>query len=353
MDIRKVLAKNAPAIDTAIEGYIPKKLTLASLEKAAGKARYAYSVESAQAAVNTPIWELLGRGGKRWRPTLFLLIAQAFGAKPKPLLDLAMVAEVVHNGTLMVDDVEDNSDLRRGLPCIHKIHGVDVAVNAGNAMYFLPLLAFMRHRGQFSEKTMLAAYEIYAQEMINLSYGQGFDIWWHRGNEPHVTEAQYLQMCAFKTGTLSRMAAKLGALFAGASEKDIALAGQFAEAIGIAFQIQDDILNLVADELEYGKEIGGDITEGKRTLMTIHALSHAPAVEKARLLSLLESHPKDQPRIREAIRILESNGSIDYARAYAKKLVTEAWKNFAPELKEGEAKESLQSFADYLIERDT
>ena len=251
----------------------------------------------------------------------------------------------------MVDDIEDNSDNRRGKPCIHKIYGNDVAINAGNAMYFLPLLVLMRNRKKFSEKTLLDAYEICSQEMINISYGQGLDIAWHNAPESKVSEKQYLQMCAFKTGTLARMAAKFGALFAGAKEKEIEIAGEFAEAIGIAFQIQDDILNLAGNEKEYGKEIGGDISEGKRTLILIHALENASEIKRKRLVEILKKHTKKQVEIREAIKIIEETGSIDYARTYARKMVENAWKKFEGVLKDSEAKKKLKLFADYLIER--
>ncbi len=352
MDIERLLARNRPAIDHAIEKAVPKTLTRLRLQSLVGKPRYAFALQAAQSSVHEPIWDLLERGGKRWRPTLFLLIAEAFGAHPKKLVDLSVLPEVVHNGTLMVDDVEDNSDLRRGKPCIHKLFGVDVAINAGNAMYFLPLLVLQKQRKRFPASTLLAAYEIYSREMVNLSYGQGFDIWWHNHQQEPVTEEEYLQMCAFKTGTLARMAAKLGALFANASPKNLELAGEFAESIGVAFQIQDDVLNLVGKEGPYGKEIGGDISEGKRTLLTLHALQHASLEGRRHLLTILELHTKDPQKIRQAIQIIEGAGSINYAKQFARQLVLKAWKKFAPALKKGKAKDALEAFAYYLIDRE-
>ncbi|MFH1106954.1 MAG: polyprenyl synthetase family protein [Candidatus Micrarchaeota archaeon] len=258
---------------------------------------------------------------------------------------------IVHN-TLMVDDVEDDSEMRRGKPCIHCTYGVDVAVNAGSSMYFLPLTAFEGLSGKFPDKTLLKAYRVYSQEMRAVSYGQGVDIWWHKGNAPaEVSEAQYLQMVALKTGALARMAAKLGALFAGASDRQIRLAGEFAEAVGVAFQIQDDVLNLTAGS-EYGKEIGGDISEGKRTLITAHALRHAGTEGRRRLRVLLNERSKDPSKIREAIGILRSSGSIEYARRRSREIVREAWKNFSKALKPSRAKSRLGGLAAYLVERE-
>ncbi len=352
MDIKKLLESRKEEIDAKISEFIPKKLDKSSLEKICGKPRYAYDAETASKAVNEPIWDLLSRGGKRWRPVLFLLANEAFGGDSKKVMDFVVIPEVVHNGTLMVDDCEDFSELRRGKPCIHKIYGIDVAINAGNAMYYLPLLSLMKNRDVFPKETMLKAYEIYSQEMINLSYGQGMDIWWHKGNKYDVSEDEYLQMCAYKTGTLARMSAKLGALFAGANEKQLEAIGKFAESIGVAFQIQDDILNLVGEEFGKGKGAGEDIHEGKRTLMVIHSLSKSDKKDAARLREILLAHPSEQKVIDEAIAIIQKYNSISYAAGRAKEIVSVAWKELEPLLKPSKAKDSLKSFADYLIERE-
>lgn len=351
MAIDTMLKKRKVKIDSKMRQFLPKELNLAQMEKICGKAKYEYDLKSAKQSIHMPIWELLDRGGKRWRPALFLIIAKAFGAKEEKLLDLSIIPEIVHNGTLMIDDIEDNSDLRRGKSAIHKIHGNDIAINAGTAMYYLPLIALKQHKSDFSPKTINAAYEIYAQEMINLAYGQGFDIYWHKGGKTDVTEGMYLQMCAFKTGTLARMAAKLGALFAGANQKQIDLAGEFAESIGIAFQIQDDILNLVGTK-EYGKEIGGDISEGKRTLIIIRAFSKLAPNQGRRLIEILNSHTKNQLIIGEAISLIRGTDALEYCSNRARKLVKDAWKKFSFVLKDSPAKAELKEFADYLIERD-
>lgn len=351
IDIESVLEGNKAEIDSAMARYVPKRYDKASLEFALGKARYAYDIESASDAVTVPAWDLLSRGGKRWRPALFLLIAESLGADPKKLIDLAIIPELVHNGTLMIDDIEDDSALRRGKPTVHKVFGVDVAINAGNALYYLPLLPLLRNKKKIPVKKLNNAYEIYVQEMINLHFGQGFDIWWHKGKK-EPTESEYLQMCAYKTGTLARMAAKLGALFADGTDEQIEVAGRFAEAIGVAFQIQDDILNIAGEKFSKGKGLGEDIHEGKRTLMVIHCLSNAPKKEADRLRVIMNSHPSDQKVIDEAIDIIKTQGSIDYAKGCASKLVSEAWVAFDTSFPKSEAKEKLQAFALYLIERD-
>ncbi len=351
-DIKKILADKREDIDKKIEEFIPRKLTKENVMQCCGKPRYAFDVETMTAAVNGPIWDMLDRGGKRWRPTLFLLCYEAFGGDTKKVMDFVVIPEVVHNGTLLVDDVEDDSAIRRGKPCTHKIYGVDVAVNAGNAMYFLPLLALKKNRDKFSKDIIIRAYEIYSQEMMNLSYGQGMDIWWHKGKKENVTDDEYLQMCAYKTGTLARMSAKLGALLGGANEKEIELVGKIAEAIGVAFQIQDDVLNLTGERFGQGKGVGEDVHEGKRSLIVIHALQRADKKSAARLREILLMHTSDQKIIDEAIAIMKRAGSIEYATGVAKKIVRDAWMELEPVLKPSPAKDTLKSFADYMVERE-
>jgi len=354
VDIEKLLEERSKEIDSVLEKWVPKSYDNLSMETAFGKARYAYSTPAANKAIAEPIWDLLSRGGKRWRPALMMLICEALGGDPVKHKDWVAIPELVHNGTLMVDDVEDNSELRRGQPCTHKKYGVDIAINAGNAMYYLPLQVILK--SELPESTLIGAYEIYSQEMINISMGQGMDIAWHRGiaDSDNLGENEYLQMCAFKTGTLARMAAKLGALLANSDESTIEKMGEFAEAVGIGFQIQDDVLNLTATsgKNHFVKDyIGEDIHEGKRTLLVIHTLSKASPEDRARLLEILKMHTWDRALIDEAIALIKKYDSIEYAKGKAKEIVSNAWAKAEPTLKEGTAKETLKAFVDFAIGR--
>ena len=342
----------AVLVNEAIERHIPRAFDERYVSWACGKPRYAYDTEALTEAIAKPFWDLLDRGGKRWRPFLMLVVYEAIsGRDAREVLDFAIIPEVIHNGTLIVDDVEDDSELRRGKPCIHRIYGVDIAINTGNTMYYLPVMVVLRSN-KLDERTKLRIYEMYVQEMVRLSFGQAMDIAWHRGiRGAEVTEEQYLQMCAYKTGTLARFAAKLGAILAGAEDWQVESIGRFAEAIGVAFQIQDDILNIAGDPEKYGKEWGGDITEGKRTLMVIYTLRKASEADRERLLQILDMHTRDLKLIREAVGIMERHGAIDYAREVARKLVEEAWSEVDGWLRPSEAKEVLRELARFLIER--
>ncbi len=351
IDIVSILKEKKPAIDAAVEKIIPRNFDGNKMLFICGKPHYEYDLKTATDVLSGPIWNLLDRGGKRWRPALLLLVYEAVsGRKPDgKILEIAAACEVIHNGSLMEDDIEDDSELRRGKPCIHKIYGVDVALNAGSAMYFLSLNAISKN--DFPLPLKEKAFETYAQEMINIHFGQGFDIWWHKGKaEP--SEKQYLQMCAYKTGTLARLSAKLGALFGGGSEEQVESLGLFAEALGLAFQISDDILNIAGEKFGKLKGVGEDIHEGKRTLLVIYALKKLPPKEAERLRAILGMHPSDQATINEAIELIKKTGAIEYSREFAQKLVREGWKSADKAVKESWAKSALKALADYAIERE-
>jgi Geranylgeranyl pyrophosphate synthase len=354
LDIEKYLSETAPIIDKAVEKYIPRKFTKNSVLFKVTPPMYSYNLEPLNKAIADPIWDMLDRGGKRWRPALFLLICEALGKQDSYCIDFAVIPEVIHNGTLVIDDIEDSSEMRRGKPCTYKIYQLDISVNAGNAMYYLPLLPIMANRDKLSAEAQRDVYEIYVQEMINLSMGQAMDIAWHRGiaNADALSEQDYLQMCAYKTGTLARMSAKIAAVLAGADSKLVEKLGRLAECIGVAFQMQDDILDLTGEEFAKSKGcVGGDISEGKRSLLVIYTLQKANAADKKRLLEILGMHTFEQPLRDEAIAIIKKYGAFEHVKALAEKMVVDSWTDVDKLLPTPEAKEKLKAFAEFLIKR--
>jgi len=354
LNIERFLEEKAALVDKVIEKYIPRKFSKNAVLFKISPPRYSHNLEALNKAVAEPVWEFLDRGGKRWRPALFLLICEALGKNPHDFVDFAIIPEVIHNGTLMVDDIEDESELRRGKPCTYRIFGLDIAINAGNAMYYLPLLPLIENRQKISSEKLRRVYEIYVKEMISLSLGQAMDIAWHRGlaNADEIAEKDYLQMCAYKTGTLARMAAEIAAVLTDANSNLVERLGNFAESIGVAFQIQDDILDLTVGE--FAKKKGGrgkDITEGKRSLVVIRTLETANTKDKSRLIKILDMHTSNQKHIDEAISIMQKYDSIDYAKNFAKKMVKDSWREVESLLPASDAKEKLNAFAKFLIER--
>ena len=355
MNIEKFLEEKAPLIDKTIEKYIPRSFSKDSVLFKVNPPMYSYNLEPLNRAVAEPIWDMLDRGGKRWRPALFLLICEALGKDADYCLDFSIIPEVIHNGTLVIDDIEDSSEMRRGKPCTHKIFQLDIAVNAGNAMYYLPLLPLMVQKEKLTAEMQRDVYEVYVQEMINLSMGQAMDIAWHKGitNADELTEEDYLQMCAYKTGTLARMSAKIAGVVAGAQGPLVEKLGRFAESIGVAFQMQDDILDVSG--VEFAKKKGGvgqDITEGKRSLLVIYTLKKANSKDKKRLLEILNIHTSDQALRDEAIGLMQKYHAIEHVKATAERIVEEAWGETEKLLPTPKAKEKLKQFAEFLIKRN-
>ncbi len=218
-------------------------------------------------------------------------------------------------------------------------------------MYYLPLLALVKNKDKLSLDKQNRIYEIYLQEMIRLSFGQAMDIAWHKGLA-EANEKQYLQMCTYKTGTLARMAAKMAAVSAGASDDTVERMGRFAETIAVAFQVQDDILDLVSRKFAERKGgLGQDITEGKRSLMVIHTLEKAEPADKKRLLEILDMHTTNQKLRNEAIGIIKKYGSVKYAKWFARSLIEKGWKEIDKLLQPSDAKEKMKAFSHYLVER--
>ncbi|MCC7572347.1 MAG: polyprenyl synthetase family protein [Candidatus Methanofastidiosum sp.] len=352
VDIIKFIEDKKGFIENTIERYVPKDI---NNENFKSKSRYKVDYKALNYGISKPLWDFLGYGGKRWRPVLFLLISEALGANMKKISDFLVIPEIAHNGTIIIDDIEDNADLRRGKPALHKVYGVDIAINCGNAMYFLPLQVVEENKDNISIETLYRIYSIYLEEMRNLHYGQALDITWHKGilkKEPSVDE--YLQMTAFKTGTLARMAARMAVALSGKDEEIEIKFGRFAESIGIAFQIQDDLLDLATTEKEreaFGKSYGNDISEGKRSLAVIYSFLYLEKAKKDRLIKILNSHTKEKKLIEEAINLIKETGAIELSRKTANKLVLESWDEIDNELKESEAKLYLQAFSDFLIKR--
>lgn len=348
-EFESIIRNYSSLIAASIERIVPKSFSLDSLSMICGKTEYDYEPSSISSTISEPFWNLLDRGGKRWRPALFLLTYEALGGDSAEVADISVVPEIVHNGTLIVDDVEDDSEFRRGRECIHRIYGLDIAINAGNTMYYLPLHAILSSSLEQEKKFELL--NIYVEEMINLSFGQAMDIAWHRGLVSDLTEANYLQMCSFKTGSLSRMAVKMAAVLRDSGTRQYDALSKFAESLGVAFQIQDDILNITGDAAKYGKEIGGDITEGKRSLMVIYALRKLDPREAKVLREILLSHTRDTEKINHAISLIKSCGAVDYAIRVSQKLVAKSWEAITHVLPPSEAREKIGVFANFLIVR--
>lgn len=306
-------------IEREVGGFLPTSLDGAFLDSYIGRvptapwAHYNSCIE--------PVQDILSRGGKRWRSLLLLLISEAMGEDIQnpscnPALPLVSLIELVHGGTLVVDDIEDQSDTRRGDVAVHLKYGEDVAINSGNFMYLAPL----RIIEQYPFEKRVALYEVYQRLLTRLHIGQGLDIHWHRHPEIIPTCEQYYEMTRLKTGSLARMAAEMGSIVGagdGVETKEIQQSlGDFADLMGVAFQIQDDILN-ITQGIE-GKEFGDDLIEGKKSLPYIMAVEENPSIGKE-LASIIQQLQGDLPLeeqhtlIQSGVSLIIDNGGVDLA----------------------------------------
>ena len=341
-------------INESIEKLIPRELKDLEDNVVFNK-KYIPDKMAIQKTVIDPIYDLLDRGGKRWRPAFMYLCYKAVGGDDENLIEeFLAIPEIIHNASLIHDDIEDDANIRRGKKCIHSIYGKDVAINCGALMYFLPMsIVFNSNKLDRNKKHKIL--NLYFDEMRSIHFGQATDIYWHAGMSENISFDQYLNMCACKTGVLARFSAKLGVILADGTKEQESSLYEFAEKIGVAFQIQDDILDFKA--MDSNKEFANihgsqDIIEGKRTLMVLYTLKHANDEEKKRLLELLDKETNTEEEIREAIGIINKYKAIEYSKSVAEELVKKTWEKTELVLKEGEYKEKLREFANYVIDRD-
>jgi len=354
--MRDVLAEWRPVVDEEIERLLPRTVDDAYLGDFFGEPSHEYDARAVQDALSDPIWDLLDRGGKRWRAVVFLLLVEGFGEDPHDYLPYACIPEILHNGTIIVDDVEDEARKRRGDPALHHQHGVDIALNAGNAMYFIPLKILDHNSADLGAERRLSAYEMLTHELNRTHLGQGMDICWHNQKEVTVGEDEYLEMCACKTGCLTRIVARLAAIVTGQSEAVESALARYAEDMAIAFQIGDDILDIkhTLDQAgDFGKEFGNDIREGKKTLMVIHTAEEGAPAEVARLEEILWTEDNDEREILEAIEIMQGAGSVEYARERAHELAVRARSHLDDLDLDPAAEQHLREFTTFVVERRT
>lgn len=347
------------SVSLSLEGLaavcLPEAYDTKLLESLCGGAAHAYDTVGPTKAIAQPLRDLLSRNGKGTRTRLFSLILQAFGREETEYRDYMFIPELSHNGTLIIDDIEDDSDLRRGKPCIHHIYGTDVAMNAGNALYFLSLLPLLRKENTLPDSIRSKIFEVYVQAMINLHFGQSMDIAWHRGllDMEAISEDNYLQMSRLKTGALFRMSAQIAGALAGVSDEALEELGHFGCAIGVAYQIKDDVLDIEGDRFAAGKGgQGKDITEGKVTLMVIHALRTAGSATRTRLKEILSMHTPDPAIVLEAMEILRHCGSPDYALEKADAIMKAAYERLDPFLPSGIVASGIEQFTASLLRRE-
>ena len=259
------------------------------------------------------------RGGKMLRPAICIANARAFGGSLESAVRCAAAIEILHNGLLIHDDIQDGSELRRGRPTLHALHGTPLAINAGDAMMFTalrPLIDALRPLGAEVAEQVLDVSMTMARETAE---GQALELGWRDRNITELGEADYLRMALKKTAWMGMIwPAQLGLVLGSGGRADPQSVVRFGYFLGVAFQIEDDLRNLCVDP-GYGKELNGDLYEAKRTLMLIHVRRACSAPERERLDAFL-AQPREARAADEVLwlaGLMSRLGSIDHARAVA------------------------------------
>ena len=237
----------------------------------------AQSYDRQPASLYEPVQYVLSLGGKRIRPVLMLMGYNLWREQPEDILMPAIGLETYHNYTLLHDDLMDNADMRRGHETVHRRWDANKAILSGDSML---VLAYQRMQ-QVPEQKLPAVLDIFTETALEIGEGQEYDMTFETRND--VTEDEYIEMIRLKTSVLLACALKIGAVLADAPQRDADLLYRFGEQVGLAFQLQDDLLDVYGDPKVFGKAIGGDITSNKKTYMLINAVLRADDRQRAEL----------------------------------------------------------------------
>jgi geranylgeranyl pyrophosphate synthase/uncharacterized protein with NAD-binding domain and iron-sulfur cluster len=303
--------------------------------------------------------DFMDRRGKGLRPALCIATARALGGRAEDALPAAAGLEMLHNAFLVHDDIEDSSDSRRGAPTMHRRAGIPIAVNTGDSMNALAMRLFRKTGERLGPATAMRIFDEVDHMVVETLEGQATELGWVRDNDLTVGPDDYLRLVLKKTAWYSFIhPIRIGALVANGEDRNLGRFNRFGYLLGLAFQITDDILNLRGNVARYGKEINGDLWEGKRTLLLTRALSHAHDADRAWMSGFL-ARPRERRLPREVLRLhqmIASSGSIEWAKQEAAAFAEAAAREFdssafagvpaSPDL------EWLRSCIDYLVHRD-
>ncbi|WP_421078415.1 polyprenyl synthetase family protein [Methanothermococcus sp. Ax23] len=285
---------------------------------------------------------LLFAGGKRIRPYLATLTYMLKKDNLNEILPPAVAVELIHNYTLIHDDIMDNDDERRGKPTVHVEYGEPIAILAGDLLYAKAFEAISYIKDSKKAHEVL---KVLSKSCVEVCEGQAMDMEFEDRDEINLDD--YFEMISKKTGALIVAPVEIGAIMAECTEEERNALCEYAKRIGMTFQIQDDILDLIGDEKKIGKPVGSDIKEGKKTVIIIHALKNLPADKKEKLLKVLGNNNATDEEIKEAIGILSD--SIDYAKNIMKNATEEA-KDYL-KIFDAEKRKRLEAIADFIMDR--
>lgn len=298
-----------------------------------------------------PLMRFSENGGKRHRPLICFAACMAVGGNADQATSAASAIEHFQTAALIHDDIADDATLRRGEKCLHLTEGLGLAINAGD-------LALMLVNGTVIKDPVLddSTKVRVVSELIDMTRrtveGQALDLGWARDKRYDITPEDYLVMATHKTAHYSgAVPLAIGAIVGGGTETQIEALRNYGLDTGLAFQIQDDLLNLIGSEEATKKGFRDDITEGKRTLVVVHALQNLEGAKRERLIEILSNSETDPKVLAEAVDLMEESGSINYARNYAENLTSIAKNRMRDMLEPSDARDLLESMADWFVSR--
>jgi geranylgeranyl diphosphate synthase, type II len=293
-----------------------------------------------------PIHYILKLGGKRMRPVLTLMSAEVFDADYKLALPAALAVEVFHNFSLVHDDIMDDAPLRRGNETVHEKWNVNTAILSGDAMLILAYQYFEK----YTTDVFRDLAKLFSKTALEVCEGQQWDVDFETRDD--VTIPEYLKMIEYKTAVLVAAAMKMGAIVAETSQENADLIYDFGLNLGLAFQLQDDYLDCFGDPETFGKQVGGDIIENKKTYLYLKAIEFAKASEKEQLLHLFSIHPSDNgDKIESVKEIFNATGASKATQQAIQDYTLKAFATLQKISIDNEKKEKLQSFGENLMGR--
>ncbi len=341
MDLRKLLLENKKRMDRRIFSVLPPR--------------------HANAEINQ-FYEMMrdypGRKGKGIRGTLCLLSCEMFRGDKRACLDTAAAIELFESWVLVHDDIEDGSDMRRGDTTLHKKHGVPLALNAGDAMNNRMWQLLLGNRTKLGLFLTLRIADEFLFMINQTTEGQHIELSWTQNGRLDMKEKDYYAMCKKKTAWYTCICPlRLGGMIAEAPPHFLESMEDAGTDMGLAFQIQDDLLNLTGDEKKYGKEIFGDIREGKRTLALIHAMGNCGPEVRPKLESVMKKPRERLTRqdVSFVLQTMDECGSIAYCRKKAALLADGAKKKFdsaTARVPDSPAKQTIRDLIDFVISRE-
>ncbi|MBN2398976.1 MAG: polyprenyl synthetase family protein [Candidatus Aminicenantes bacterium] len=358
-DLERNLKKMSARVATNIASYFPKTLKGAHLRNYTSERRIMNKPGAYSDMLSRPLWDLIDRSGKRWRPIIGLLLLEALGIAPRPYEQMiSVVGELPHTGSLIVDDIEDSSQQRRGQPSIHLRYGTDVAINAANTAYFLPFLILRRHP-LLSSAQRLELYRILSEQYVRSHLGQAMDIYWSRRlTRKRLAEwiadthgPRILEAYAHKTGSIVEGTAAAACVIAGSNEATTRACMNFARQFSIAFQILDDISGFETPR-RLRKHRGEDLSEGKLTYVMLQALKALPRTRRDRLGAIFCSQllRRTAAGQREAMALFRKSGALQSCRNEAHGLFMKAWGELALHVPPSEARIKLRALCEALLD---